>query len=247
MMNEIVSVIIPCFNSEDVIEKSVNSVLEQTYQNIEVLIVDDGSQDSTLDVLKKYDDPRLHVYSLPNNTGSPTKPRNIGISKATGKYIAFLDSDDFWEPNKLEVQLKFMRENKSPFCCTSYTVIGSNGLNHRRRVPKYSSFSDTLILNTIGCSTVIIERSLISRYMFLDIRLEDYNLWLTILQDGYSILGVDECLTNYVQNEGSRSKFDMKQAKAYVDTFRRFGKPNLLSALLHCCQYLLRRLIWAKL
>ncbi|USE00334.1 glycosyltransferase family 2 protein [Vibrio sp. SCSIO 43133] len=247
MQSRLISIVIPSFNSECVIRRSVDSVLNQTYQDIELWVIDDGSQDHTLDILNSYNDPRLHIYALPNNTGSPAQPRNEGISRATGKYIAFLDSDDYWEPNKLEIQLREMIDAASPFSCTNYIVKAVNGAEHTRRVPRTSNFCETLALNKIGCSTVIIEKDLVTKYMFSDVRLEDYNLWLSILKDGYSILGVEQCLMTYVQSNVSRSKFDLMQAKAYVDTFRRFGKPNLYSALFHCCKYLLRRLVWARL
>ncbi len=245
--DDMVSVIIPSFNSQAVIKRSVDSALNQTYKNIEVWVVDDGSEDATLEVLNDCNDPRLYVYKLPINTGSPVQPRNIGISRAKGKYIAFLDSDDYWNPSKLEIQLSQMKENDSVFSCTSYLVKGVDGSSHSRHVPRYSSFSETLALNTIGCSTVVIEKDLVSKYSFSNIRLEDYNLWLSILQDGHLILGVDKCLMTYFQSDISRSKFDLNQAIAYFDTFKRFGNFSLFQALVHCCKYLLRRLVWAKL
>jgi glycosyltransferase involved in cell wall biosynthesis len=247
MKNEMVSVIIPCYNSQDVIRRSVDSVLSQLYQNFEVWVIDDCSDDETLEILDAYEDSRLKVCRLAVNTGSPATPRNIGIGKARGKYIALLDCDDFWAPNKLAVQMKFMKDNHSLFSCTSYIVKDLNGTCHTRRVPAICKFSDALLLNTIGCSSVVIERDLLSRHVFSNRRLEDYDLWLRILQEGHYVLGVDSLLMTYIKSNNSRSKFDIRQAMAYIDIFRRFGKLNLLQVSTHCISYLIRRLIWAKL
>ncbi|PMF63437.1 hypothetical protein BCV08_19285, partial [Vibrio breoganii] len=169
----------------------MDSVLNQTYKDIEVLVIDDASEDDTLDILENYKDQRLKVLSLPFNTGSPVIPRNTGILKSVGKYVAFLDSDDYWASNKLEAQIEQMQLNASSFSCTSYIVKDLNGFSHKRKVPLVSSYSDTLALNKIGCSTVMIDRELVSNYLFSDRRLEDYDLWLRILKDGNTILGVD--------------------------------------------------------
>lgn len=245
--NEIVSVIIPSYNSQKVIQRSVDSALNQTYRNIEVWVVDDGSSDDTIKILNSYEDKRLNIIALPENTGSPVTPRNSGILKAKGKYVAFLDSDDYWAPNKLEIQITCMRNSSSSFSCTSYLVKDVDGFSHIRKVPPLCDFSDILILNTIGCSTVVVEKNLLSKYLFSHRRLEDYDLWLRILQDGNNILGVDASLTTYMKSDDSRSKFNFKQAIAYFSLFRRFGKRNPLQLLFHCTAYLIKRLVWAKL
>lgn len=245
--NEVVSVIIPSYNSQKVIQRSVDSALNQTYRDIEVWVIDDGSTDDTISILSNYEDKRLNIISLPENTGSPVTPRNTGILKAKGKYVAFLDSDDYWAPNKLELQIGYMKINSSYFSCTSYLVKDVDGLFHTRKVPPLCDFSDILLLNTIGCSTVVVENDLLSKYLFAHRRLEDYDLWLRILQDGNDILGVDTCLTTYMKSDDSRSKFNLKQAMAYFNLFRRFGKRNLFQVLFHCTVYLIKRLVWAKL
>ncbi|MEZ9490192.1 glycosyltransferase family 2 protein [Vibrio breoganii] len=247
MKKEIISVVIPCFNSREVIKRSVDSVLNQTYKDIEVLVIDDASEDDTLDILENYKDQRLKVLSLPFNTGSPVIPRNTGILKSVGKYVAFLDSDDYWASNKLEAQIEQMQLNASSFSCTSYIVKDLNGFSHKRKVPLVSSYSDTLALNKIGCSTVMIDRELVSNYLFSDRRLEDYDLWLRILKDGNTILGVDEYLMTYIKSNNSRSTFNLAQLTAYLNLFKRFEKLNTLQALAHCLSYLIRRLVWSKI
>jgi hypothetical protein len=158
-----------------------------------------------------------------------------------------LDCDDFWAPDKLAVQIKYMEENHSLFSCTSYIVKDLNGACHTRRVPDSCKFSDALLLNTIGCSSVVIERTLLSRHVFLNRRLEDYDVWLRILQEGHYVLGIDSLLMTYIKSNNSRSKFGIKQAVAYINIFRHFGKLNKFQVSMHCIRYLIRRLIWAKI
>ena len=112
-MNELVSIITPCYNSEKFIEECITSVLNQSYRNWEMLIVDDNSSDNSSVLIKSYSkqDDRIKPIFLNDNLGS-AMARNKAISVAKGKYIAFLDSDDIWLPKKLEIQIHFMKKNK---------------------------------------------------------------------------------------------------------------------------------------
>ena len=126
-MSELVSIITPCYNSEKFIEECITSVLNQSYQNWEMLIVDDNSSDNSSILIKSYSkqDDRIKPIFLNDNLG-PAMARNKAISIAKGKYIAFLDSDDIWLPKKLEIQINFMKKNNCSFVFSSYSVISDN-------------------------------------------------------------------------------------------------------------------------
>ena len=123
MRNPLVSVIIPTYNREEQIAKAVTSVLNQTYPNFEIIIVDDASTDQTVSVAKSIKDPRIDIVVLPTNTGG-TLPRNIGMERSKGEYIALLDSDDLWECQKLEKQLNFIKDvGKERFLCFTDLIL----------------------------------------------------------------------------------------------------------------------------
>ncbi|MBD1806880.1 glycosyltransferase [Microcoleus sp. FACHB-SPT15] len=115
----IISVVIPVYNGEKTIRETIESVLEQTFQDVEIIVVNDGSQDKTLEIVDSIKDPRIKVFSYPNAGPSPS--RNRGISPATGEYIAFLDADDLWKPDKLEAQLKALQANPQAALAYSWT------------------------------------------------------------------------------------------------------------------------------
>jgi len=189
-----VSVIIPVYNGEQFIARAIESVLLQTYPVHEVIVVNDGSQDRTAEVLSGYGD-RIHTISIPN--GGVSHARNVGISACTGEIVAFLDADDVWDANKTEVHAAVFRIHPEVgFCCCDYLVF-NNYLN--QEVNHFSSFSDwdnleldqpsqqtafALLLkeNLVGtCSTVAIRKSVLNRVGGFDEGLrqaEDYDLWL---------------------------------------------------------------------
>lgn len=188
----LVSVITPTFNSQAYIGETIESVLNQTWQNWEMIIVDDGSTDATEAVIGSYGvrDNRIKYFPLGYNSGRPSVPRNQGIQRAGGSYVAFLDSDDLWLPEKLERQVRFMEENKAVFMSYTKCVMQRSGKTVKVRpiVSKQGSIFAPLFLlyNFIPCLTVMMRRgdTLRNEYMFdEDPRLraiEDYDLWLTI-------------------------------------------------------------------
>jgi teichuronic acid biosynthesis glycosyltransferase TuaG len=124
-INKLVSIITPSYNSSRFIEECVGSVLSQTYDNWEMLIVDDYSADNSLQILKKYNDKRIQLIELDKNVGA-SESRNVAIRKAKGKYIAFLDSDDLWEPQKLEKQISFMETEDIAFSFSTYQPMSDD-------------------------------------------------------------------------------------------------------------------------
>ena len=146
-----VSVITPAYNAERTIQETVESVLAQTFTDFEFIIINDGSTDATLEVVDRFSDPRLQVFTFDNS--GPQKSRNRGISRASGQYISFIDADDLWTPDKLELQLKVLKQNPAASVVYSWTnVINERGELHRRGghlTPKGDVFIDLLLNNFV--------------------------------------------------------------------------------------------------
>ena len=198
-MNKLVSIITPSFNSSRFIEECIDSVLLQTYDNWELLIVDDCSSDNSCEMIKKYDDNRISLIELEKNVGA-AETRNIAIRKAKGKYIAFLDSDDIWMPTKLEDQIYFMQEKNIAFSFSNYQPISEYGrkLFTVIKVPKIMTYSSYLKNTMIGCLTVVIDRDKTGEFEMPYIRSShDMALWLLIMRRGFKAYGLDQNLAKY--------------------------------------------------
>jgi len=213
-MNNLVSVITPSYNSSKFIDECVNSVISQSYTNWELLIVDDCSDDSSKELLLDLErrDERIQVIFLDNNLGA-ANARNVAILKAKGKYIAFLDSDDSWDSQKLYKQISFMIKNEIAFSYTSYQSISENGLDIIRVInaPYKMSYNNYLKNTIIGCLTVVIDKEMVGDFEMPSIRSShDMALWLLIMKRGFDAYGLNENLANYriVSTSNSSSKLD---------------------------------------
>ncbi len=206
-MNELVSVIMPSYNTAEFIEKSVKSVINQTYTNWELIIVDDCSQDNTEEILKKYlADKRIRYYRNEANLGAAIS-RNRALKEAKGRWIAFLDSDDLWKREKLQKQIEFMEKNEYYFSYTNYVEIDENskltgtvvsGPEHitRRRMYDYC---------WPGCLTVMYDRRKVGDIQITDIKKNnDYAMWLEVIKktDCYLLCST---LSGYRRRQGSIS------------------------------------------
>ena len=190
MSEQLVSVITPTYNAACFLSQTIDSVRGQTYQNWEMLIVDDGSLDETLSIAKRYaaKDKRIKVLPLGYNSGGPATPRNYGMRKAKGSYIAFLDSDDRWLPQKLQRQVYILEENVDIFLLYSQCIVERDGkqLSIEPKNPKSGCiFNDLLYSNVIACNTVIMRNRKEKNSYFFDedirfVAVEDYAMWLLI-------------------------------------------------------------------
>lgn len=162
----LVSVIIPVYNAEKYIAKTIESVLRQSYRNLEILIIDNKSTDDSIKIVQFYvkNDVRIHHILCEVNSGNPSIPRNIGIDQSNGKYIAFLDSDDLWEDSKLEIQIENMEKNKCLFSYHSYSkidkydnIIGEYNIKNK----KGYILGDLLKWYDIGILTVVINKEIL--------------------------------------------------------------------------------------
>jgi glycosyltransferase involved in cell wall biosynthesis len=184
MFLPLVSVIIPTYNRSSLVLEAVESVFKQTYLNFELIVVDDGSIDGTAEVLSPYKD--RFVYAFQNNQGV-SAARNRGIQMARSQWITFLDSDDYWLPEKLETQIRFFTQNPEALICQTEEIWIRNGrrLNPQKKHKKFSGdiFAPSLLLCLVSPSAVMIKKNLFEQVGFFDEDLpacEDYDLWLRI-------------------------------------------------------------------
>lgn len=205
----LVSIITPSYNSQEYIDKTIESIQAQSYTNWELVITDDSSTDNTVDIVKYFqeEDSRIKLFVLDKNQGAGVA-RNNSIKKATGRYIAFCDSDDIWKPNKLQIQLKFMIENKIQFTYSSYEVIDNqNNLIKLVKVPHIITYKSMLIYNNVGCLTAMYDSKTLGKiYMPIMRKRQDYALWLIILSKIPFAKGLNESLACYRIREESISR-----------------------------------------
>jgi len=192
--NPLISIVIPAYNSEKYIGETIDSVLNQTYENFELLIVDDESNDKTPEIIKQYKDSRIKYYRIPHS-GRPSVPRNFGIQKADGELIAFLDSDDLWTKNKLENQIIHLEKNsEAAFVYSMSVTFGTSIFSQNYEVlpllHKAVLSRDDLLKkgNSITCSSVLIRKEMIEAVNGFDEdpelkAIEDYDLWLRLSKD----------------------------------------------------------------
>ncbi|MGN0777515.1 MAG: glycosyltransferase family 2 protein, partial [Aristaeellaceae bacterium] len=221
----LVSVIMPTYNCGQFIAQSIQSVIDQTVTDWELLIVDDGSTDSTGAAVKPFmqGDPRIHYMRLAHN-GGPAAARNEGLRRAAGKYIAFLDSDDLWVPEKLDKQMAFMASTGATFCATAYDQMDERGsaLPTVCLPPHKTTYRKMLRLsNPIGNSTVMYDQSVLGRLEVPPIRKRnDFALWLKILKTTPCCMGMDDVLAHYRVRENSVSSNKLAQARYHWQLYR---------------------------
>jgi glycosyltransferase involved in cell wall biosynthesis len=241
-MNSI-SIITATYNSSKEIIATYKSLHNQTYNNWEWLITDDCSSDSTIVVLKEIEqnDSRVKVFKLGINQGAAIA-RNNSLANANGEFIAFLDSDDLWLPNKLENQLAFMGGDIN-FSFTAYELIDVFGKAIGQRVDseQKGSFTYDDMLNkkaTLGCSTVMLRRSAFNDITMPLLRTgQDYALWLKLLRTGQNAYILNDVHTQYriLPNSISRNKF--KKSKRQWQIYREVEKLPLLKSIVCFCNY----------
>ena len=230
-----VSVITPMYNCEKFISETIESVLNQTYTNWEMIIIDDCSTDKSKQIVKQYieRDKRIRLIALNENSGAAVA-RNKGIEVSSGRFIAFLDGDDLWESNKLEKQIQFMTEKNIGFSFTYYEVISETGidLNKTIRVPNMIDYEGLLGNTIIGCLTVVIDRNIIRDVEMPLIRTrQDFATWLNILKKGYKAYGIDIPLAKYRIVKGSISNNKFKAAMKNWHVYRKIEKLSLSKAI----------------
>lgn len=235
-MKKLVSIITPSYNSKEFIGETIESVINQTYKNWELLIVDDCSTDMTQKFLEKYvlQEKRIKLIKLEKNVGAGVA-RNIAIQKAQGKYIAFLDSDDLWNKEKLEKQIKFMEENKYSFTFTKFEKISEDGKKKQKivKVPLKLTYNKNLYYNHLQTSTVIYDQEILGKFFMPKIRKrQDYGLWQSILKktSGY---GLNENLMSYRLRKNSISSNKLELFKWQWKFYREVLELNIFQSIFY--------------
>ena len=234
-MNNLVSIITPSYNSSKFIEECVNSVLLQSYSNWELLIVDDFSDDNSKELLLSLEkkDERIKVTFLDNNIGA-AKARNVAIRQARGKYIAFLDSDDFWKKNKLEKQIKFMEKEDIAFSFTAYNPMSEDGsisfpaIKAPYKIDYFAYLKNTII----GCLTVVIDKEKVGDFEMPIIKSShDMALWLLIMKRGFDAYGLNESLAKYRIVSTSNTANKWRAAYDVWKIYRQFEKLSFFYSI----------------
>lgn len=235
----LVSIVTPSYNSEALIGETIQSILNQTYTNWELIIVDDCSSDQTVDIIKEYTDERIQLHILEQNSGAAVA-RNHAIKKATGKYLAFLDSDDLWTEDKLEKQVRFMQTNDWAFSFTGYELMNEEGILMNKYVPvPYVMNYHTLMKNTIiGCLTVMLDREKIGDQYMPNIRAgQDTAFWLQLLKQGFTAYGINEPLAHYRIGSHSISSNKWKAAKRTWRIYREIEQLSVIRSTWYFINY----------
>lgn len=229
-----VSILMPLYNCASSLARSVGSVRAQTYQGWELLLIDDGSSDGTADLAQKLaaDDRRIRVLTMPANKGAAAA-RNHGLEHAKGRYIAFLDADDRWRPEKLQRQLQFMKRHDAALSFTAYSRVGDQGAL-KERVPAMAvvTYNTLLKRNIIGCLTAIYDSKQVGKIPMPELwRQHDFALWLQIVRQSGPAYGLDEDLAIYQVASGSLSGNKLAGALDNWRIYRRLEKLTLLKSL----------------
>jgi teichuronic acid biosynthesis glycosyltransferase TuaG len=242
-----VSIITPSYNSSCFIEQAIESVLNQTYSDLEMIIVDDCSKDKSCEIIEKYTikDERIKLIRLNKNVGA-AEARNIALRMARGRYIAFLDSDDMWISLKLEKQLKFMSEVEASFVFSQYERISEDGQKKLNtiKVPMQINYNGFLRNTIIGTLTVLIDKKKTGYFEMPNIKSShDMALWCLLLKKGISAYGQQESLALYRVVSTSNTSKKWKAAKDVWKVYREIEKLGFLFSLYNFILYVIHAII----
>ncbi len=242
---ELVSIIVPVYNTEKFIYETISSIINQTYENFEIIVIDDCCTDKSIQIIEQFNNSKITIIKNEKNLGVADS-RNKGIHLAQGKYIAFLDADDFWEKEKLEVQVKYLEENdKIHLCATSYKLIdeSSNIIDEYNLKNNDISYNKLLMENVIGLSSVVGRSDIIKKYTFNNkFKHEDLVLWLQLLKDGYCINTLSTSLMRYRVVKGSRSNNKLKSAYNKWLVLVKSEKINVFTSFYYMIIYIIKAL-----
>lgn len=245
--DKLVSIIVPVYNVEKFIVETMECVRAQSYDNWELLLVEDVSTDGTKEVIETYlhenQDDRIHLVCQPENKGA-AHARNRGLKEATGRFIAYLDADDLWEPEKLEKQLAFMEERQAAFAFTGYEFADEEGkgLGKIVQVPATINYKEALKNTTIFTTTVMFDTDKIEKNMLNMpiIKSEDTALWWKVLRNGYIAYGLNENLVKYRRAGKSLSSNKLEAVRRIWNLYRKAEGMSIFSSAYHFCFWAVR-------
>lgn len=243
-MNPTVSIVVPAYNAAKTIDETIQSVLNQTFCDWELIIVDDCSTDETSDIVHDYlyRDARIIYLKTEYASGGPSEPRNVGIINSKGNYIAFLDSDDLWLPNKLQEQLSFLISHNYKFVYSDYEKISYLGQRNSRiiRCRSVSTYYSTLASCEIPCLTVLVDRKIIENKRFMNVGKEDYIMWLELLRDGNIAYNTGKIHALYREASNTRSSNKFKMICQQWNVIRNIEKQCFVKSIYFMFIYLIK-------
>lgn len=246
-MEKKVSIIIPVYNAEKYIQETIDCVRSQTWKEWELLLVLNGCTDGSAEVIRRYrkqvKDERIRVIEMSGNQGA-AKARNQGLMEATGRYIAYLDADDLWSPEKLELELAYMEEKQAAFVFTGYEFADETGkgLGKIVHVPEQLEYREALKNTTIFTSTVMFDTVKIAKKeleMPL-IKSEDTALWWRILRQGYTAYGMDKIVVKYRRSGGTLSANKLEAIRRIWALYRKAEGLSLIRSMYYFCFWAVR-------
>lgn len=246
--NSLISIVVPVYQVERFIEETIESVQSQTYENWELLLVDDCSKDRSCVLIEKKaeKDTRIHLIRQNTNQGA-AEARNCGVRHAKGRYLCFLDSDDLWEPDKLECELRFIQKKQAGFVFTGYEFADEDGkgLGKIVRVPENISYTNALKNTTIFTSTVMIDRSKIEdKDIFMPkIASEDTATWWHLLKVYGRAYGLDQNLVKYRRSANTLSSNKLEAIKRIWKLYRKQESLNIFYSVYCMCLWALRAVL----
>lgn len=246
-MNDLVSILTPTYNTEKFIRSTIESAQNQTYTNWEMILVDDASTDNTITIIEEFvkKDSRIKLFKLPQNQGNGFA-RNAALEKATGKYIAYLDADDLWFPEKLEKQIQFLKANNLHFTFSFYDSIDEEGYDLNRRVesPNPLTYKQLFFCNYVGNLTAIYDVDYFGKIILeTSQKRQDWRIWLTILKQIKIAKPVPESLAFYRIRKDSVSSSKFKLIKHNFGVYREFHGYNFVFSILLMIRFLFTQLI----
>ncbi len=233
-MQEKVSVIVPVYNAANYIGQTIQSVLDQDYENWELILVENGSTDDSVAKIQAFKDERIRLIILDGNAGA-ANARNEGMRQATGTYVGYVDADDLWRPDKLSRQIAFMNEKNAAFAFTGYEFGDEDAHPTGKivRVPETLSYKQALSNTTIFTSTVLFDTRRIEKdklYM-PNVKSEDSALWFQILRGGVTAYGLDENLVIYRRPANSLSSNKLEAMRRIWNLYRKQEKLNIFYSM----------------
>ena len=242
----LVSVIMAAYNAEKTIQQAICSVMAQTYQNLEIVVVDDGSADNTVKIVEKLkkQDKRINLIRNNRNRGI-SYTRRHALEKARGDWVAILDSDDMWTEDKLEKQIQLQKFKSAEFLFTGSSFMDENGnlLKWRFHVPKEISYRKLLKQNVISNSSVLIKKKLYKEFFASGDRMhEDFAVWLRITRAGYKAYGIDEPLLIYRLAKNSKTGNKLHAARMNWNTYRYIGL-DIFETVYYMAWYIINSLL----
>lgn len=240
-----VSIIIPVYNAEKYIRETIENIKEQSYNNWEIILVDDGSYDKSVEIINEYISDKIKLIKLDKNSG-PAKARNIGITNATGKYLCFQDADDLWKADKLEKQIKYMEDNHIAFSYTGYyyTDENANIIKHVH-IQEELDYKEALKNTRILTISVMFNLEIIKKEeIYMDeIENEDIATWWRILKNGYKAYGIDEPLVLYRRGHKSLTSNKFKNALKRWKTYRNIENLSIIKSIYYFMYYTINGVI----